>query len=97
LQFVEKKDEPYPAFRILEKKIRIPSPVSGSLDKKGGRRCHLLLNKDGIIFLPFLANEPGPGSTTLFIHVSRLLVVKYIREFFQKNIKFDFPVTLSVI
>jgi hypothetical protein len=37
--------------------------VLGSLDKRDGRRCHLLLNKDGTldeIFLPpFLSNEPS--------------------------------------
>jgi hypothetical protein len=33
--------------------------VPGSLDKKGGRRCHLLLNKRWNLLPSFLFNEPG--------------------------------------
>jgi hypothetical protein len=33
--------------------------VSGSLDKKGGRIFHLLLNKRCHLLPPFLSNEPG--------------------------------------
>jgi hypothetical protein len=34
-------------------------PVPGSLDKKGGRRCLLLLNKRCPLLLPFLPNKPS--------------------------------------
>jgi hypothetical protein len=34
-------------------------PVPGSLDKKGERRCHLLLNKRWNLLPHFLSNEPG--------------------------------------
>jgi hypothetical protein len=33
--------------------------VPGSLDKKGSRRCHLLLNKIWNLPQSFLFNEPG--------------------------------------
>jgi hypothetical protein len=36
-------------------------PVPGSLDKKGGRRCHLLFNKRWTFIPSFLFNEPGTG------------------------------------
>jgi hypothetical protein len=36
-------------------------PVPGSLDKKGGRRCQLLLNKRWHLLPPFSFNEPGSG------------------------------------
>jgi hypothetical protein len=34
-------------------------PVLGALDKLGGRRCHLLLNKRRHLLPPFLSKEPG--------------------------------------
>jgi hypothetical protein len=36
-------------------------PVPGSLDKKGGRRCHLLHNKRWHLLPLLLSNEPGTG------------------------------------
>jgi hypothetical protein len=39
------------------------STVPDSLDRKGGRRLHLLLSKSWHFLLPFLSNEPG---TVLF-------------------------------
>jgi hypothetical protein len=33
--------------------------VTGSLNKKGGRRCNLLLNKRWNLLPSFLSNEPG--------------------------------------
>jgi hypothetical protein len=36
--------------------------VHGSLNKKGRRRCHLLLNKRCPLLPPFWSNEPGPGN-----------------------------------
>jgi hypothetical protein len=36
--------------------------VPGSLDKKGGRRCQLLLNKRWLLLPPLLANETVPES-----------------------------------
>jgi hypothetical protein len=35
--------------------------VLGSLGIKGGRRCHLLLNKRWRLLPSFLSNEPGTG------------------------------------
>jgi hypothetical protein len=38
--------------------------VPGSLNKKGGRRCNLLLNKRWNLLPSFLSNEPGTCSLT---------------------------------
>jgi hypothetical protein len=35
--------------------------VPGPLDKKGGRRGHILQNKDGIFLPPFLSKKTGTG------------------------------------
>jgi hypothetical protein len=40
---------------------KIRRPVPGLLDKKGGRRCHLLLNKRLHLLPSFLSDEPGTG------------------------------------
>jgi hypothetical protein len=38
--------------------------VLGLVDIKGGRRCHLLLNKRWNLLPSFLSNEPGIGQKT---------------------------------
>jgi hypothetical protein len=38
-------------------------PMPGSLDKKGGRRCHLLFSKGGIFLPLFLSNEHSSTQT----------------------------------
>jgi hypothetical protein len=39
------------------------SLVPGLLDKKGGRKCNLLLNKRWNLLTPYLVNEPPPPRT----------------------------------
>jgi hypothetical protein len=41
--------------------------VPGSLDKKGGRRCHLLLNKRCHLPPTFLSKEPGTVFCFLYL------------------------------
>jgi hypothetical protein len=44
--------------------------VPGSLDKKGGRRCNLLLNKRWNPLPPFLFNKPGTaGKISIFLAI----------------------------
>jgi hypothetical protein len=59
--------------------------VPGSLNKKGGRRFHLLLRKRLHLFPPFLSNEPGTGLITrnlmsccfVYLLVSKQIVLPY--------------------
>jgi hypothetical protein len=43
----------------------VPIIVPGSLETKGGRRCHLSLNKRWNLLLAFLSNEPGTGGSIM--------------------------------
>jgi hypothetical protein len=47
--------------------------VPGLLDKKGGRRCHLLLNKRCYRLPPFLSNETG----TVYLHERCLVALTF--------------------
>jgi hypothetical protein len=44
---------------IDQKDLNLTPAVSGSLDKKRGRRCHLPRNKRWHPLPPILSNEPG--------------------------------------
>jgi hypothetical protein len=50
-----RREGSYPIFR---REVRT---VLGSLDKKGGANCHLLLEKRWHLLSHFLSNEPGTG------------------------------------
>jgi hypothetical protein len=52
-------------------------PVPGSLNKKEGRRCNLLLNKRWNLLPSFLSNEPGTvGPNIVESNVNMFLVEK---------------------
>jgi hypothetical protein len=44
-----------------EEQVSIIDTVPVPLDKKGGRRFHLLLHKRWHLLPPFVTNEPGTG------------------------------------
>jgi hypothetical protein len=49
--------------------------VLGSLDKKGGRRCHLLLGKRWHLLPPyFMSNEPGTDLLSLGQNLKKVLL-----------------------
>jgi hypothetical protein len=49
----------------LKEEMQYTKPVPGLLDKKVGRRCHLLLNKRWHLLFPVLSDEPRTGCHTV--------------------------------
>jgi hypothetical protein len=64
---------PYCTFFLPSLASFIWFPVPGSLNKKGGRRFHLLISKRLHLLPPFLSNEPGTVFSFLFFSFSTKL------------------------
>jgi hypothetical protein len=66
--------------------------VPGSLDKKEGRRCHLLLRKRWHLLPPFLPNKPGTDigrafyltTVELYNYKIKIILLNLVFLVFQK-------------